>query len=609
MDGGGYLRLLRRRWRVVTYGVLLGGLLAVVLTLLTTPQYESSSQAFVSVRSTGDSINSQDTNPILNANQASQFSIERVRSYVNIVDSSTVTSAVVTSLKLPMAPAQLAKKLTVSAPENTVLIDITVRDSSPQRAQAIALAVDEAFAQTVANLESSPGVTSPVTITFVRQPIIPEKPVSPQATLNLALGLIAGLMLGLGAAVTRDSLDTSVRTSAELEALTGNLPLGAVPNDPSCRLTPMPPPGGRSAVRGESYERLRTNLHFVPVPPRSLVITSPVDGEGKTVTAANVALVLARVGVRVALVEADLRRPRLGEYLSLPVGDGLSEVLTGRASLRDALHRWGDENLPLWALTSGAIPADPNELLCSEQMLATLIALSDQVDLVLIDTPALLSASDAAILAKLTDGAVVVVHSGKTTREQLSTALASLVTLDAQVYGTVLNRVRRSLWTPRRDRRSPAERGTPPARHATQARLAGGHPSDETTGPANLPPASGSIPAALSGSSSRDTLGSAPNPTRPTSFPPAGTVPPTVPVSVTPTHAGFQQVSDTPLADPSSVVVPAVGRWPGDGQEPNLTQKPKTSSRSSGTGTNEPETLGLELPSAKTGSADQQKPQ
>lgn len=459
MDGGGYLRLLRRRWRLVLLGVLLGFLSASVLTLLSTPQYESSSEAFVSVRDTGDTVTA-DANQIVNANQASQFAIERVKSYVNIVNSSAVTSQVVAALRLPMTPAQLAKRITVSAPQDTVLIDITVRDPSPGRAQRIAAAVDRAFAQTVAGLESSPGLVSPVTITFVRQPTVATAPASPRPVLNLALGLLAGIMLGLGAAIARDSLDSSVRTTAELEALAGSLPLGSVPNDPGCRAAPLMGPGNSHSPRTESYERLRTNLHFVPVPPRSLVVTSAVDGEGRTVTAANIALALARVGVQVALVEADLRRPRLAGYLGLPDGPGLSEVLTGRAVLDDALHRWGDDELPLWVLASGALPANPNELLCSAAMVDVLTAVGDRVDVVLIDTPALLATSDAAILAKLTDGAVVVVRAGRTTREQVTTALASLATLDAQVYGTVLNRVPRR-WLPvlRRSRPLALRRG------------------------------------------------------------------------------------------------------------------------------------------------------
>jgi capsular exopolysaccharide synthesis family protein len=453
----------------VLVAVLFGVCAASAITLLSTPQYESSSQAFVSVRDSGDTVTA-DANQIQNANQASQFSIERVKSYVNVVDSSSVTSAVVKSLQLPMTPAQLSKRITVSAPQDTVLIDISVRDPSPRRAQQIAAALDQAFAQTVADLESSPGVTSPVSITFVRQPTVPTEPKSPRATVNLALGLIAGLMLGLGSAVARDGLDTSVKTTAELETLAGGSPLGSVPDDPGCRAAPVPSGDRRDTVRGESYERLRANLHFVPVPPRSLVVTSAVDGEGKTVTAANVALILARVGVRVALVEADLRRPRLTDYLGLPPGLGLSEVLTGHATLDRALRRWGGEELPLWVLTSGALPASPNELLCSDQMLDTLVTLSERVDVVLIDTPALLTVSDAAILAKLTDGAVVVVRAGKTNREQLSMALTSLAALDAKVYGTVLNRVHRWSWATRSGRRRPTERPVPPIRHAERLR-------------------------------------------------------------------------------------------------------------------------------------------
>jgi capsular exopolysaccharide synthesis family protein len=173
--------------------------------------------------------------------------------------------------------------------------------------------------------------------------------------------------------------------------------------------------------------------------PKTIVVTSSLPGEGKSTTAVNLAITLADAGSRVALVDADLRRPSIAEYMGLEGEVGLTTVLIGQADLQDALQPWGDRHLHV--LTSGQVPPNPSELLGSRSMATLLTQLASQYDMVLIDTPPLLPVTDAAILAKITGGAVVVAGAGTVQRQQLADGLGSLEDVGARVLGVVLNRL------------------------------------------------------------------------------------------------------------------------------------------------------------------------
>lgn len=433
MDLRDYIKVLLRRRRLVGLLLLLGIGASVALTLLATPVYRAETQVFVSLRDTGSGTTS-------NAYQGNLFSQERVKSYAKIADSPAVTSAVVEKLKLPVTPNELARSITASVPTDTVLVDITVSDPSAARARDVANAAAAQFAVVVSNLERpAAGERSPVSVTVVRPADLPGSPVSPRPLLNIALGLLLGLAAGLGAAVLLETLDTSVKSGDDLQKLTGSSALGIIGYDPQAQRNPLVSHQDARSARGESFRTLRTNLRFVDVdhPPHLVVVTSSVAGEGKSTTACNLAVTLSSAGVRVALVEADLRRPRVAEYMGLEGAVGLTDVLIGRVQLDDVLQRWGDSTLLV--LASGPLPPNPSELLGSEQMAETLTALREHVDVVLIDAPPLLPVTDAAVLVSHCDGAILIVRQGKTRREQVSRALEALQSVGARMLGTVLN--------------------------------------------------------------------------------------------------------------------------------------------------------------------------
>jgi polysaccharide biosynthesis transport protein len=169
------------------------------------------------------------------------------------------------------------------------------------------------------------------------------------------------------------------------------------------------------------------------------VVTSSISSEGKSTTAINLAITLADAGSRVALVDADLRRPSIADYMGLEGEVGLTTVLIGLASLEDAIQPWGNSGLHV--MPSGQVPPNPSELLGSRSMVTLLEQLTSQYDIVLVDTPPLLPVTDAAILAKITGGALVVAAADNLHRQQLADGLGALEDVGARVLGVVLNRL------------------------------------------------------------------------------------------------------------------------------------------------------------------------
>jgi polysaccharide biosynthesis transport protein len=210
------------------------------------------------------------------------------------------------------------------------------------------------------------------------------------------------------------------------------------------------------SVAAEAYRRLRANLRVLSVDRgvRSFVVSSAVASEGKSVIAANLGVAFAQAGSRVVLVDADLRRPRLAEMLGLSSTVGLTNVLVDDLPLEFALQNFSD-GLPLEVLGRGPKPPNPSELLESPRFAAVLGALTDRVDVVIVDAPALLPVADAAMLARLTSGVILVARVASTRTEQLETAARSLHAVDGQVLGVVLNLPPRSAWRYRRSRRTP----------------------------------------------------------------------------------------------------------------------------------------------------------
>ncbi|MGF7233652.1 MAG: polysaccharide biosynthesis tyrosine autokinase [Frankia sp.] len=428
-----YLHLFRRRWRVIVIGLVVGMVGAGGWVASSTSVYQADLRVFVALQG-GASASS--------AYQGSQFVQDRVKSYVKVVNSPAVTAPVIASLRLATTPAKLGAKISATAPTDTVLVDIAVKDASPVRAQQIASAVGAQFVKTVAALETPPhALVSPVTLTVVQPPVLPTTPVSPTVPLDLGLGFLVGLAMGVAVAVAREALDSTVKTPDDLSEVLHSGALATIPFDPRAKSRPLTTQGATHSHRAEAFRALRTNLRFINVdhPPRAIVLTSSMAAEGKSLSACNLAITTAESGLRTILVDADLRRPTVARYMGLEGAAGLTDVLTGRAELDDVLQPWGDGRLMV--LASGPLAPNPSELLGSQQMVELLRRLGDRFDFVVFDAPPLLAVTDAAILSQAADGALLIIRHGRTRREQLRRSAEALEAANATMLGSILNMV------------------------------------------------------------------------------------------------------------------------------------------------------------------------
>jgi capsular exopolysaccharide synthesis family protein len=431
------LHALRRRWLLVIGSAVLAIAAAAAAIAVATPQYESHVQLFVSAPNSASDAQ--------NAYQGGLFSQQRVLSYADIVGSPSVLDPVVRQLRLATTSDDLAKQIRAEVPADTVLVNIFARDPSARTAQEIADAVGKQFASFAEQLERPDARGgAPVQLSVSRPASLPTSPVSPKKRLILAVALLGGLLIGVALALTREALDTSVKQFEDLETEMDIAPAGAVPFQADFRGDPVRGLDAAGSIHAEALRQVRTSVQFLNVdsPPRSLLITSALDGEGKSSLAAGLATVFGLAGASTVLVEADLRRPSLSRYLGLAPLPGLSDVLLGVVSLSDALQRRVTGETQISVLTAGTLPPRPAELLGSERFAALVAELHDEFDFVLLDAPPLLPVADATILAPMTDGVLLVVREGKTPKSAANRALGLLKSANVGRIGVVLSMVR-----------------------------------------------------------------------------------------------------------------------------------------------------------------------
>jgi capsular exopolysaccharide synthesis family protein len=428
-----YVRMLRRNWILVTATTLIGLLVGGLASVLTKPTYTAETQLFVAIQSSGS---------VQELQQGNTFSQARVQSYVKTVDSPLVLQPAIDALGLSATATDLADRTTASTDASTVLITISVEDGSPVQAAAIAEAVGDSLIRTVDVLERpKTGGSSPVRLSVIKPAIAPSGPSAPNTRLNLLLGLLLGVAFGVTAAVLKSTLDYRIRGELELRRVTDAPLLGAIAFDQDASKKPLLTQSKPQSPRAESFRQLRTNLQFANVAGKaaSVLVTSSLPGEGKSTTATNLAISLAQAGQTVCLVDADLRRPMINEYLGLDRNAGLTTALVGNADVNELLQPWGQDRL--YVLTSGAIPPNPSELLGSEEMQTLIERLEQAFDIVVVDAPPLLPVTDAAVLSRHVGGVVLVVGAFKTKQHDLEKSLKSLDMVEANVLGVVLNRL------------------------------------------------------------------------------------------------------------------------------------------------------------------------
>ena len=385
-----YFQILVKNWLVVLTSMLVGLLLALGLSALLTAKYESTASLYVSVRAGTSGANDD----LL---QGASFAQTAVTSYIDVATTAVVLDKVAQELNNDFSIKQLKDRLTVSSPPDSVLIEITAQDA-PQVAAAIANTTGDVFIDVVENeIEiSDAGGDSPIQVRIIDPGQVPSDPTSPKLWLNGLAGIVLGGLIGIGIAVLRGITDTRIHTIDGLEQLTDVPVVGGIANDDHISHRPLVVHDDPGSPRAEAFA-LRTNLQFLGAgdSTRVFMVSSATPGEGKTMWW-EIAVVLAQSGARVALVEADLRKPRLAQLMGIEGAVGMSDVLIGAAELEDVVQPWGTDDLLV--LPAGRVPPNPSELIGSHAMKTLLEDLEQQVDYVLIDAPPILPVTDAIVL-------------------------------------------------------------------------------------------------------------------------------------------------------------------------------------------------------------------
>ncbi|PRB56787.1 polysaccharide biosynthesis tyrosine autokinase [Microbacterium sp. MYb45] len=430
MDIHDYLRVFRRQIVVIVASVLIGLSTGALVAMLTPLRYQASTEVMVAAQVA-------DTATPAERSLATGYAKQAVETYRSLITSSLVIDPVTEDLGLTAAPTGIS----ASAPLNSAIITITVDNRNPGQAARIANAVAESFATVVTGTleKRDQAAAFSIRIVTLEPAQVPTSPVAPNLSLSLIIGSLLGLAVGVGVALLRATLDRRVRVAADVEAAVPVPVLGQIPLDPDTGEHPLAMSTAPHGLRAEAYRSLRTNVRFFFSGNQGVfVVTSSGPGEGKSTTAANLALAFADAGQRVALLDGDLRLPRVAEYFGIEGGIGLSDVLAGRVQLNDVIQRWGRS--ALFVLPAGTVPPNPAELLGSSAMESLIETLTEAFDVVIIDAPPLLLVTDAAVIARVTTGALLIAAAGSSQANRLTDAAKSIESVGARVLGTVLTK-------------------------------------------------------------------------------------------------------------------------------------------------------------------------
>ncbi|MGC8780280.1 MAG: polysaccharide biosynthesis tyrosine autokinase [Anaerolineae bacterium] len=281
-------------------------------------------------------------------------------------------------------------------------------------------------------------------VVVVKPAVPPQTPVRPRTATNVLLAAVVGAMIAAGAAFLIEYLDDTIKSPDDVARVSGLSTLGAIARlkDAGAQRQLIAWMHSK-APESEAYRTLRTNIQFSSVdkPIRTLVVTSSGPSEGKSTTAANLAIVMAQTGQKVVLVDADLRRPVLHKTFGVPNNVGITTALLAgdEVDLQSYLQPTEIDNLMI--LTSGPIPPNPSELLGSQRMKNVVERLAQTADIVIFDTPPVLVVTDAAVLSRQTDGVLLIADAGGTREPALVHAVEELRKTGANILGVALNRL------------------------------------------------------------------------------------------------------------------------------------------------------------------------
>ena len=478
-----YLRVLRERWALIAVTTIVVGGAAFAYTATQEKTYESQATLTPRQRSADIGLIGSSAGP-----PASPQAL--TAELAAMAERDSISKRVKRALDSPLSVGQIAAKVSASIDAQTNLVQLIASDRSPDFAAELANAyaeevqkealdaersqISEAIAlvkeqlkdakrgalpdeivileERLNRLETLKGITNPVQI--VSAAAAPGSPVSPRPARNSALGLLAGLFLGIILAFARDSLDTRLKTPREIEEHFGLSRVGQL-TETALGRTPLPGDGKRrlDPIDLEAARIIRTNLDALDRDDsiRTMVVTSPLPGEGKSTVAMALAWASAIAGKLTLLVECDLRRSVLAERLGLHPTPGLTDAMLGNAEPKNVLQPvdlgvatggTGGASISggsrFVTITAGTPVADPAEILASNQFAEFLAQVRGAYELVILDTSPLLSVVDTRELLQLADGAVVCARSYQTTRDQARATREALESTSIEFTGLVV---------------------------------------------------------------------------------------------------------------------------------------------------------------------------
>ncbi|UPL11306.1 polysaccharide biosynthesis tyrosine autokinase [Microbacterium sufflavum] len=443
MELSDYFRILRAHWIVILIATIVGAGLAFGWSALQPKVYSADTTGIVTAVG-GDGTSGS----ALVGNQLAQ---SRVKSYLNLGSWRAVAEHAIDELNLDATPESLVDSVTVTNPLDTTALMVTAKGPTPEAAQELAEAWMRGMAAEIQQLEGGDESTpAAVTLIVGDSARLPSAPSTPNTRMNVIIGALVGLAAGLIYAFIRHTVDRRVRHPRDIERETGVSVIGTLPLEKTMAGErqvidfSLDTQHGVSHHTIESMRELRTNLQFIDVdnPPRVIVVTSSVPGDGKSTVAVNLASSLAAAGQWAILIDCDLRRPVIADIFGMSPDVGLTDILAGRAELQDVAHR-PSRDMPLAVVGAGRVPPNPSELLGSHRMRDFLAEIS-KTAIVILDSPPVLPVTDAAVLAAGADGVLIVVSSGKTTFDMLHRAIANISRTTGRVLGVVLNKVPRT---------------------------------------------------------------------------------------------------------------------------------------------------------------------
>ena len=472
--------LARRRW-IVIFALLVTTLTAIVFTSLQTPIYSTSSDVLVQPRGQDGFFEDQTNNvdptraidteiQVIEGQEVNQRVRENLglsepppRASASAVGSTDVISIVVSDTNASNAATvadayavayvevrreQSVNELLAVSAEVQVAIDgiqtqIDELDGDDPRRPALVNQLSN-FNTTLDQLRVDAALRTGG-VAIIESADIPMSPIEPTPTRTAVLAAVVGLLIGLGAAFLLDYLDDKVRSESDLEALVDKPVLAVVPIDPPPDNRPISiSEPGHVAV--EAYRQLRTNVQFLGLdqPISVIQLTSSLAGEGKTTTSANLAVVLAQAGHRVALVDADLRRPRIHEVFGIAQVPGFTDLLLGAEAKTIVNHVDVEGGTRLSVYSSGAVPSNPSELLSGRRTRQLLKEMGAHYDYVIVDSAPILPVSDSVALSGAVDGVIVVAQAGRASDDEVVGTVERLQRVSAPILGLVLNQASKS---------------------------------------------------------------------------------------------------------------------------------------------------------------------